>query len=504
MNNELKEKIMEAINLLCPAVKSTLGPKGNNVIIDHSNFSPFITNDGVTIARNIESDDEAVNTILEFIKEASIATDESVGDGTTTTIVLLEAIYKEGLKLVENGISPILLKEKLDILLETIINKIKKLSKIPTEEDLLNVATIAGGNKEIGKTIHEVYSKIKNKNAINIITSNNDKTRVVYENGYILDNGLISNYYYKDNNLIKTNNINILLTTSYLDDINDISNIINYILTNNNELMIIADDYSDEFIQNILDLYINQNIKIYLVKNPEYGDNRYKILKDLEAFTNAKLLENINLESPNYLGISKNITFEKEKITFSFDKNETINKRIVEIENEEDSDFKEKRIAMFKSGLATILIGGKTTSEIRELKMRYDDALCTINSAKDGIVPGCGIILLKLSNDFKDNDERIIFKNAFNIPFNEILNNAGLDSNKIIETIKKDNYNLLYNTITNKFEDVDKTSVIDSTNVLINSIKNACAIASMLLTTNTLVINEYQNNLKKINDYNEL
>ena len=505
MNNELKEKIMEAIDLLCPPVKSTLGPKGNNVIIDHSNFSPFITNDGVTIARNIESDDEAVNTILEFIKEASIATDESVGDGTTTTIVLLEAIYKEGLKLVENGINPIILKEHLDLELENIINEIKKNSKIPTEENLLNVATIAGGNKEIGKTVFEVFSKIKNKNAINITTSDNYETTIIYENGYILDTSLASQYYYKDDKSIKVFNIYTLLTTSYLDDINQISSIINYITSNNKELLLIADNYSDNFIEEIIDLYINQNIKIYLIKNPEYGDNRYKILKDLEVITNAKTLENIDLESPNYLGISKNINFEKGKITISFDTNKNISKRIARIKNEEDGDFKEKRIAMFESGLATILIGGKTTSETRELKMRYDDALCAINSAKDGIIPGCGIILLKISNELSnDNFANLIFKSAFKNPFTEIMNNSGLNINTIISEIEFNNFETVYNVITNKFENIKNTSVIDSTNVLINSLKNACTIASMLLTTNSLVINEYQNNLNKINDYNEL
>lgn len=506
-NNELREKINEAINLLCGTVKTTLGPKGNNIIIDHSTFSPFITNDGVTIAQNIESEDEAVNTILELAKEASIKTNETVGDGTTTTLVLLESIYNEGLKLIHNGLSPIVLKNLLNNKVLEIEEMIKSKSHIPSKNELTNIASISSNSDEVGKIISDVYFKVKNCDAINIIEGSNI-TETNFLEGYILETNITSDYYFKDSKELILYNSKILLVNNFLDDINTISEIINFTISNNDNLIIIANDYSELFINEVLSLYINEHINIYLLKNPEYGNKQYSILKDIQSFSDAKIIESTEYILTDALGIIDTIKINKENTVFNFKYNKNIDKRIKEIENEINDDnleFINKRIAMFNNGLATILVGALTTTEKRELKMRYDDALCSIKSACNGVIPGCGLTLLEISNNLNNTNEiDALFKKVLITPFKQILYNAGLDFNEIYNNIKNTNYKKLYNINTEKFEDIDSTLVLDSTQVVINSLKNACSIASMLLTTSSLIINEYSNNSNKTNEYNEL
>ena len=504
-NEELKEKIYEAVDMLCPTVKSTLGPCGNNVIIDHSSFTPFITNDGVTIAENIESDDVCVNTILSFIKEASIKTNETVGDGTTTTIVLLESLYKEGLKRIENGINPIILKKEFDSVLYDVENMIINMSKSATKNDLLNIAINSSNSQEIGKLISEVYGKIGCKNGIDIITSDNIFDSVEYKNGYIIDSNLASNYYFKNESNINVSNSYILLIDNILYDISSLTDILNFIIKNNHELTIIADDFSEECINEIMNLYLNENIKIYLTKNPEFGQNKFKLLKDLECITNSTIVTNLDYINLNFLGCVDKMCINNEIITFKFEKNSNIKKRLKEIGLENDTDYKTKRIAMFKNGLATIKVGGKTTTEIRERKMRFDDALCAINEANKGISIGAGITLLKLSNKLDcNNDAMKIIKESIKEPFKQIIRNAGLNDKEILTKITNSNYEMLFNISKNKYENINKTTIIDPTSVIINSLKNACSIASMLLSTNSLVINEHINTLNKIDDYNNI
>lgn len=508
---KLKNKIKEAVDLLCDTVKVTLGPKGNNVIIDHSNFSPFITNDGVTIAMNIESDDEVTNTILELAKEASIKTNEIVGDGTTTTLVLLQSIFNEGLKLINNGINPIILKKELDKSVNDIIKKIKNMSKKPTDEDLLTIATISSNDEEIGKIVTDAYIKTKNKNAISIIETNNDKNNIKYVKGYEIDTELASPYYLRETKEINLFNSNILLIDNILNDIDNIGSIINHIINKNESLIIMANEYSEFVINEILSLNIENNLNIYLLKTPEYGFNGKNILKDISAITNAKIIKN-NLYSINDLGKVFEINLNEEKTLFSFTTNEKITKRIKKIEetletinNDYEKNFFLKSLSMFKTCLAIIEVGAPTILERREKKMRFDDALCAIDIAHKGIVPGSGLIFLEISNELliNNNGDKIL-KEALISPIKQILTNSGLDDKNIIDKIIKEKYKIIYNIKTETFENINSTNIKDPTEVLINSLKNACSIAGMLLTTSNIIINEYKNNINKINDFNEL
>lgn len=511
-NKELQDKMLEAINLLCGTVKTTLGPKGSNVIIDHSSLSPFITNDGVTIAENIESDDEAINTILELAKEASIKTNELVGDGTTTTLVLLESIFNDGIKLIQNGKNPIILKRELYETLEIILDKLNNLSRKPNKKELTKIANVSANDESIGEIISRTYFKIKNKNAISIKENETSETKVNYLNGYSITTNIASPYFFKNTNIINLHKPYILLINDYLNNINEIANLINFIISEQRNLVVIANDYDEQCINEITSMYLDNTCNIILLKSSEYGINELITLEDIEILSNAKInneADNINLNS---LGCVKEIKIYKENTQFIFEKSAKISKRILEIENNIKSfnndieyDFNMKRLSMFKNGLAEILVGAPTTIERREKKMRFEDALCAIEAASNGILPGAGIALLKISNEIistKDSDN--ILKQALEKPFRQILYNAGLESKDIYEAIKNSNFEKIYNVLTDEYEDVVASNVLDATLVIKNSLINAVSIASMLLTTTSLIINEYNNDKNNLNVFNEI
>ena len=508
-NNDLYNKMEEAINMLCDTVKVTLGPKGANVIINKSMFSPFITNDGVTIAECIESDDKILNTILEIAKESSIKTNDIVGDGTTTTLVLLQSIFHNGLEMIRKGNNPIIIKRELDNSLKNILKLILNESRKPKDDELKYIATVSANDENIGNVISEAYLKTKNRDAVFIKESNNLETKINYLNGYIFESNLASNYFLKDLKEINLENVYVLLIDNYIDNINCLSDVLNYIILNNKSLVVIAKDYDECVINNILSLNIDNKEKIFLLKNPEYGSAQLSVLKDISAITNSKVVEKLDYVDTTYLGSASKIRITDKNIIINFFKNEFIENRVKELNNElilgEDNSALNKRIAMFSSGIVEIVVGEKTTTERREKKMRYDDALCAISSASNGVVPGGGLTLLKISNNMEEitiGDS--ILKKALQEPFEQILYNAGIDKNDVLKIIKENNYDVVFNLNNLKYENVLNTKILDSTDIVINSITSAVSIASMLLSTTSIVINEHENNLNKINDYNEI
>lgn len=510
-DNELYEYMDDAINLLCNTVKKTLGPKGSNIIIDHSSFSPLITNDGVTIASNIESEDPITNTILELAKEASIKTNDNVGDGTTTTLVLLQSIFNNGLKLIkEQNINPIILKKELNVSLDKIINKLKKINKKPTQKELLNIATISANDINIGKLVYQAFAKTKSKSAINIVESTNTNDSLIFTKGYKFTTD-ISPYFFQEKAEIIVKRPNVLIIDNYLTDLNDIAIILNHVIQNKDNLIIIAKDYSEEIISEIITINEENNTNILLLKILEYGFKQQTILKDLELLTNSQMINTYNFVSLNNLGTSLSIKINKDAALLEFKENENIvnkianiKKEILNCNDEYEKEFHYQRLAMFQKGLATILVTAPTLTERREKKMRFDDALCAISCASYGIVPGSGITFMKIQKNLNENSlADTILKKALSQPFQQIINNAAIND-EIVNIIKKSDFNKIYNISNNEIEDIKNTLVIDPTYVLINSLTNAVSIATMLLTTNSLIINENQNNIKKINDYTEL
>ena len=502
-STELRNKMNEAIDLLCDTVKTTLGPKCNNIIIDHSAFTPFITNDGVTIANNIESDDEVINTILSLAKESSINTNDLVGDGTTTTLVLLQSIYKNGIKELE-GISPIILKDELFETLTTITQMIKDLSFPSSKDKIFSIAKTSSNSTEIGKIIRDAYIEVNNKNLIKITESPNEKTNIIYKNGYIIDSLLSSPYFLKDKNSINIKNPLILIINNYLDNIDDIANILNEIIKTKTPLIILAEDYSDTFTNEIINLNMQDITNIYLLKFPLYGFEKIITIEDIALITNSTITDITNIKLNN-LGKIDNVTINNNEVIFNFKENDKIKKKINEIKKLENTDFNIKRFNMLTSKSIEIQVGGLSTIEKREKKMRFDDALCAVNSTNNGILLGSGISLYQVSENLNENNiANKILKIALKTPFEQIMLNAGLDKNKIINEIKKSNYKKVYNVLTDKYENIDNTNVIDTYDVVINSLKNAISVASMLLTTTSLVINEYQNNINDLKEYGNI
>lgn len=506
---ELYKKMEEAINILCNTVKSTLGPKGANVIINKSTFSPFITNDGVTIAESIESDDMVTNTILELAKESSIKTNEVVGDGTTTTLVLLQSIFNNGLKLINKGVNPLKLKKELDNSLIDIAERINSLSREPNDSELKNIAIVSANDNYIGEIISEVYLKIKNKDAIFIKENNKNETVINYLKGYIINSNLASNYFLKELKEVVYENPYILLIDDYLENIEDIACVINFILQNNSSLVILAKEYSESVINEILSLKIDNNINIFLLRNPEYGINQISVLKDLSIIASAKIIEKIEFINISDLGKVENIKISNENIVLNYKMNSNINERIEELKRDinitEDKDSINRRLAMFTTGMAEIIIGGNTTTERREKKMRYDDALCAISAADKGVLPGSGLVFLKISKELdKINYGDIILKEALKMPFSQIMFNGGFDSDEILKKVEDSGYKIIYNLNTLEYENINNTNILDATSVVLNSLTSAVSIAGMLLSTTSIIINEHTNNINKVNDYTEM
>ena len=496
---ELYDCEEQAIELLCGTVKKTLGPRGSNAIIDHSLMSPFITNDGVTIARNIESEDERINTILTLAKEASIKTDETVGDGTTTTLVLLESIFKSGLAKIKDGINPHILKNELDNALESVLDKIKKESKIPTEENYYDIASIASSDQNIGKMITSLYLKVGSAMKIEESSSNKTNTKII--NGYSFEPILASPYFFNNTNEITYKNCLILIMTKEVNEIEEISEIINYTIEKRIALVILATDYSEGVINEVLSLNFNKITNVTLLKLPEYGLHQMDILKDLEIISKAKIVKASDEVSLNNLGKCEEIKITKDLAIISNNlKSESIKKHInklkergKKIDDDFELEFLNNRLAKLTNGIGIIYVGATTTTEAREKKMRFDDALCALKSAANGIIPGSGLILLKIKENLETkNNGSIILKEALDKPFMQILENVGINPSNIYNKIKASDFNIIYNVFENKFETISKTKVIDPTTVVITSLKNAVSIAGMLLTTTSMIINEQQ------------
>jgi chaperonin GroEL len=508
----LQEKIKESIHCLCDTVGQTLGPKGNNVIIDHSLFTPFITNDGATIAKNIESEDEIVNTILEIAKEASLKTNEVIGDGTTTTLVLLKSLFNSSLKYTEKGMNPIFLKKKMDAYLREILCYLEKEKRPLDEKNMLQIAINASNDYDLGQCAYQAFQMVQNPKAITIKEVLEKQLSVQSLRGYTLDIELLSDYFLKQQTTIHFSKAKVLILHDYLDNLDNISFILNECMQTKQNLIIFVNDYNEMVLKEIVSLNLGNDLSCCLLKISEYGLHQRKLENDIEVLTHAKIIENCDLITLENLGFIENAKISQNQIRFDFQDSlsiqqyiELLKSEMMEYQDEFEIDFYQKRIAMFQNGLAEILVGASTKTESHEMKMRLEDALCALASCQEGIVLGGGITLLKIAKEIKADDEvKMIFKEALKQPFLRILDNAGLDSSQIYQEIQKKQFTKIYNVNTEQFEDAITSSVIDPFLVTKTALCNASSIATMLLTTSSLVINEHNNQLNKTNEYTEL
>ena len=482
-SDELKIKIKEALELLCDTISKTLGPSGNNILLDTKDLAPFITNDGVTIASSISSSDEATKALLEIIKEASMKTNEMVGDGTTTTLVLLKAIYDLGLKEMKKGTSLYNLKKMWHEELKKILDEIEQKSRKPTTNDLYQIAYSACNDEVLSNVSVDVILKVKTKNAIKILASKTKETYFDYVNGYVLNSFLSHEYFLNGDDKIAITHPYVLIYKGFLNSLEEISSMINPLLKDKESIILMTEGYSKELKETCLSLYYEKKAYIYLLELPTYDSMLFELYKDLES------LLNFNNNNISYL---KEVVFTREEtILFS---NQDTNKRKEELEKEilmchsnyQKEDL-QRRLSMLETGLCTIYVGGYTEVEIKEKIMRLEDALCSLEVSFYGVNIGSGVTLYQIKKENKN----LLLSEILDIPLKQIILNNGISSSELEKHLEK---NEIYNFTLEKWEDMNLTNVLDATKVCTTSLQNAFSIALMLLNLSFLVINVDEKN----------
>lgn len=501
--------IIDGINIVANIVKITLGPKGNNVALDRPFASPLITNDGVTIAKEIELKEPFENMGAKLIKEVCTKTNEVAGDGTTTAIVLAQGFIKELSKEINNGHSPIDLNEKIKYITNLLAEKLKESStKITSIDEIKNIATISSGNSEIGDMIAQAKRLVGIDGIISLIESNSGKTDLVVEDGICLDTGFLSPYLCTDINKqnIEFDNAKILIFDKKFDNMQELLPLFEQAVGNNQKLLIFCDNVSDELLKTIIVNKMRGTLQIAICKIPYYGEKRSALLEDLATLTNTKYyseskgdnMQNITLDD---LGLAQNIVITKDSTTLicKCAEKEKINNLIATLKQKlEDAKPDEKdlikiRLARLSGGVAVISVGADTELEMQEKKLRIEDALSSTNSAiEQGIIVGGGLALFRLK-DYLDNLKNQypeyeiaikILSKVIQYPIKQIITNCGKSPDVILEKLENNNdKNFGYNAKENCFCNLLENGIIDPTKVTITALKNACSIATTILTT---------------------
>ena len=509
------KSLENGVNKLSDAVKLTMGPKGRNVALEKKYATPLITNDGVTIAKEIELTDPFENIGANIIKEASIKTNDIAGDGTTTACVLAQSIVNSGVKNYSAGANQIYLKKGIDIAVNKVVQYLKEISTpIKNIQDLYNIAKISAENEEIGEIIAKAFEEVGKDGSITVEDGKTLKTDLQVVKGMEFDKGYISPYMANDmEKLIATlDNSYILLIDGKLTNIQDILKILEELTANHSPLLIIADDYDSEVINTLVLNKLRGILNVVAVKAPYYEDKKKAILQDIATLTGGKVItKELGLKLSDTtisdLGRAENIKVTKDStlITKGLGDDDKIQARINEIrgqidacDNNFDKEILKLRLSKFSGGVAVIRVGCATEIEAQELKLRIEDAISATKSALDeGIVAGGGVALLRASKVLDDELNNYtgdiktgiqIVKDALVKPMSTILHNAGLESSVIINQIlASDNINMGYNSLTNTMEDFLISGIVDPTKVTRSALQNAGSVASTLLTTECIV-----------------
>jgi chaperonin GroEL len=513
-DQEAREALRRGVSKLAKAVKVTLGPKGRNVIIQKSFGSPLVTKDGVTVAKEIDLEDTYENMGARMVREVASKTSDVAGDGTTTATIMAEAIFNEGMKAVVAGVNPLQLKNGMDKAVADIIAKLKSMSVSVknSKTEIAQVGTIAANNdKEIGDLLAEAMAKVGKDGVITVDEGKSLKTEVEWVEGMQFDRGYLSPYFVTDPNKMECvlENAYILLSEKKLSNIKEAIPILEAVVNTGRPLLIIAEDVDGEALATLVINRLRGTMKVAAIKAPGYGDRRKAMLEDIGILTGGEVLfESLGrkLESLtlNDLGTAKRFVIDKDNTTIieGGGKSEEIKGRIEQLRREIDnvtSDYDreklEERLAKLSGGVAKILVGAATESEMKERKARVEDALHATRAAvEEGILPGGGVALLRASSAVKPGeiptDEVVgynIIVRACRAPLTQIAQNAGKDGGIVTEKVADGKGNFGYNALTDVYEDVVKAGVIDPTKVTRTALTNAASVASLMLTSDALV-----------------
>ncbi len=512
---EARKALETGVNTLANTVKITLGPKGRNVVLDREYGTPLITNDGVTIAKEIELEDPFENMGARLVKEVSTKTNDVAGDGTTTAVVLAQAMINEGLKNLAAGANPIILKKGIAKAVEVAVDELKKISKpIESKTSIAQVASISAGDETVGELISEAMDMVGKDGVITIQESKTMKTELTTVEGMSFDKGYASPYMSTDfDKMIAIfDNPYILITENKINTIQEILHVIEPLAQQGRRLLIIADDIESEALATLVVNNIKGTFKCVVVKAPAFGDRKKALLNDIAILTGGQVISpELGLElkdaTVDMLGKASQIRVDKDNTAIIGgagnpddikSRIQSIKIQITQTTSSYDKEKLQERLAKLAGGVAVINVGAATEVEMKEKKLRIEDALAATRAAvEEGIVPGGGTALLKaipavkaligrLSGDEKTGAQ-IILK-AIEEPVRQIAKNAGLDGSVILNTIlhsKKENCG--FDAYKNEYVDMIKAGIIDPTKVTRSALQNASSIASTLLTTESIV-----------------
>ena len=511
---DARKKMLDGVNILADTVKVTLGPKGRNVVLDKNYGAPLITNDGVTIAKEIELDDKYENIGARLVKEVATKTNDIAGDGTTTATVLAQAIIKEGVKNVAAGGDPMAIKRGIDKAVEAAVNGLKDISsEINGKEDIARVASISANSNEVGELIAEAMEKVSKDGVITIEESKTASTGLNVVEGMQFDKGYISPYFVTDTDKmeITMENPYILITDKKISNIQEILPLLEALMGQSGKLLIIADDIESEALSTLVLNKLRGVLNVAAVKAPGFGDRRKEMLEDIAILTGGEVItSDLGLElkdtSIEQLGRAKQVKIQKENtiIVDGAGNKEEIEARVKQIKTnleETTSEFdKEKlqdRLAKIAGGVAVIEVGAATEVEMKEKKLRIEDALSATKAAvEEGIVAGGGTALINIMPSVEKELENLkeeekigakIVLRALEEPVRQIAKNAGLEGAVILNNIKQSETGIGFNAATEEYVDMKKTGIVDPTKVTRSALQNAASIAGMFLTTESVV-----------------
>jgi chaperonin GroEL len=518
-SEDARRKLKHGINVVAEAVSATLGPKGRNVAVDRKFGSPTITHDGVSVAKEIELDDPFENMGAQLLKEAATKTNDIAGDGTTTSTVLAHAIVNEGLKALEAGYNPMLLKRGIEMATDAVSEELRKVAvKIDTKEEIGYVATNSAADSEIGNLIADVMDKVGKDGVITVEESKSMQFETEYVEGMQFDRGYLSPYFITDTEQMEAviADAYVLIHEKKISAAQDIVPLLEKLVqVGKRELVIIAEDIDGEALATLVLNKLRGMLNVLAVKAPGFGDRRKAMLQDIAILTGGTVIAEETgrkLESATIqdLGRAEKVVSDKENTTIVGGKGEkvSITARIKEIRAEIDkstSDYDreklQERLAKLSGGVAIIRVGAATETELKEKKHRVEDALSAARAAvEEGIVPGgeisiinAGVALDKLKSADEETKVGInIVRKALEAPIRKLAANAGQDGSVIIDTVRrtaaeKGNKNIGFNVLTSEYVDMIKAGVIDPVKVVRGALENAASIAAMILTTDVLI-----------------
>ncbi len=514
---EAREKLKKGVEKLAKAVSTTLGPKGGNVALDKSWGTPQVVNDGVTVAKEIDLEDKFENMGAQIVKEAASKTNDVAGDGTTTAVVLARAIVSEGLKNVSAGTNAMILRGGLEKATKVLVDEIAKFSKkISSKEEKIQVATISAQNKQVGEIIAEAMEKVGDQGVITVDESKGSDIELEYKEGMQFDKGYLSPYFVTNGEKMESviENPYILVTDMKISSMQDLLPLLENLMKVSKDLVIICDDMDGEALATLVVNKLRGVLNVLAVKAPGFGDNRKALLEDISILTGASYISEdtgrkIDSVTVDDLGRADRVISDKDSTTIVGGKGNEgkIRERIKIIaslvEKETSTYEKEKlqeRLAKLSGGVAIVKVGAATEAELKELKLRVEDAVNATKAAvEEGIVPGGGIAFLRAKESLKElkyeGDEQVaisILEKALEQPIRLLIKNTGMDDGKVLAEIERrskdeKNKNIGFDVIKMDYVDMVESGIIDPAKVTRSALQNAISAATMIITTECLV-----------------